>query len=371
MKPIVSFSDTPPPEGLGPKQETAKTVTATRQALNPSAQEADQAHKSLRPKSFSQFIGQTQTCKNLDTFIKAAQARKKPLDHVLLSGPPGLGKTSLAGIIAAEMGGQFRLTSGASINRVGELAAILTNLAPFDVLCIDEIHRLPKAIEEILYPPLEDGKLDLVVGDGPAARTVRLTLSPFTLVAATTRQGLLSRPLRDRFGIHAEVAFYKPSELAEIILQAADAEHTPLSHDMALFLGERSRGTPRIALRLLRRLIDFAMVEGTQQKNGNLKTQKSLNQLGITFAQQALHRLGIDKAGLDTLDRRYLQALSKQFNGGPVGIDTLAAALFEEKQTLEDVVEPFLIQQGFIKRTPQGRVLEKGVLKDLCLENVG
>lgn len=337
-------SATPPTSHRERDWAQAKQKAQRVPTFNPSFAKDDAAEQSLRPLSFNDFVGQRSTIKNLSTFIQAAKTRKKPLDHVLLSGPPGLGKTSLAQIIANEMGGNFRLTSGAAIARVGELAALLTNLGPMDVLCIDEIHRLPKAIEEILYPPLEDGKLDLVVGDGPAARTVRLSLSPFTLVGATTRQGLLSRPLRDRFGIHAPVTFYTPEDLAHILQLASKKIDLALGKEEALFLGQRARGTPRIALRLLRRLHDFVCVHKPSH-------------LSHTFIADCLEDLGIDAAGLDTLDRRYLETLARQFDGGPCGIETLAAALFEERTTLEDMVEPFLIQQGFIKRTPRGRVL--------------
>jgi Holliday junction DNA helicase RuvB len=345
MAPSSSLPSAAPPTSHRERDWAQAAQTAQRApAFNPAFGKDDTAEQSLRPPSFADFVGQRTTTKNLSTFIQAAKARKKPLDHVLLSGPPGLGKTSLAQIISNEMGGGFRLTSGAAIARVGELAALLTNLGPMDVLCIDEIHRLPKAIEEILYPPLEDGKLDLVVGDGPAARTVRLSLSPFTLVGATTRQGLLSRPLRDRFGIHASVTFYTPEDLALILQRASKKRELSLGKEEALFLGQRARGTPRIALRLLRRLHDFVCVHKPPH-------------LSPAFMARCLEDLGIDAAGLDTLDRRYLQTLAQQFDGGPCGIETLAAALFEERTTLEDMVEPFLIQQGFIKRTPRGRVL--------------
>ena len=307
--------------------------------------EHDQKESSLRPSRFEGFIGQSTICRNLKTFIQAACCKGSPLDHVLLAGPPGLGKTTLAQIIAHELGTQFHMTSGAVIARAGELAALLTNLKARDVLFIDEIHRLNKTIEEILYPALEDGKLDLMVGEGPSARSVRLSLAPFTLIGATTRQGLLSRPLRDRFGILGQMNFYDADDLKLILEKAAVKLGVTFGDGAALYLAMRGRGTPRIALRLLRRVSDFALVN-------NVKT------VTPSFLEKALHELGVDHAGLDTLDRRYIHALAHQFGGGPVGIDTLASLLFEEKHTLEDIVEPFLMQQGFIRRTPRGRLLE-------------
>lgn len=315
------------------------------QELAPSFKEnQDRPERALRPLFFREFIGQKELVDNLSTFVRAAKKRNEPLDHVLLSGPPGLGKTSLAHLLANELGVQCHTTSGASIARTGELAALLTNLKPHDVLFVDEIHRLGRHIEEILYPALEDKKLDLMVGEGPAARSVRLQLAPFTLVGATTRQGVLSRPLRDRFGILAQVNFYEDEALALIIANAASRLELPLAEDAALFLAARARGTPRIALRLLRRLQDFAVVQ-------------SVVTCDVAFIQTCLAALGVDHIGLDTLDCKYLKAIYHQFSGGPVGIDTLAAALFEERTTLEDVVEPFLIQRGFLKRTARGRVL--------------
>ena len=314
----------------------------------------DQKEAQLRPLAFEDFIGQAALCRNLKTFIQAAHKKAAPLDHVLLSGPPGLGKTTLGQIIAHTLGTKFHMTSGAVIARSGELAALLTNLAPQDVLFIDEIHRLNKTIEEVLYPALEDGKLDLMVGEGPAARSVRLTLSPFTLVGATTRQGLLSRPLRDRFGIVGQMTFYSPQDLTSILTHAAHKLNTSFNSEAALYLAERARGTPRIALRLLRRVHDFSLVAG----------HATLTQ---PFLEKALGELGIDHEGLDTLDKRYLSYLAHQFAGGPVGIETLSSLLFEEKQTLEDVVEPFLMQKGLIQRTPRGRTLTEAGYRHLNL----
>lgn len=314
----------------------------------------DQREASLRPARMDEFIGQRNICRNLKTFIKAAAHKGAALDHVLLAGPPGLGKTTLAQIIAHELGTRFHMTSGAVIARAGELAALLTNLKERDVLFIDEIHRLNKTIEEVLYPALEDGKLDLMVGEGPAARSVRLSLAPFTLIGATTRQGLLSRPLRDRFGILGQMSFYEPPDLTLILDKAARKLNVTFDEDAALYLANRGRGTPRIVLRLLRRISDFALVQ--QQTT-----------LTVPFLEKTLSALGVDQGGLDALDRRYIHALAHQFGGGPVGIDTLASLLFEEKHTLEDIVEPFLMQQGFIKRTPRGRVLEAAAYDHLGL----
>jgi len=312
--------------------------------LSPEMKDDDHLQKALRPQSFKDFVGQDGVLNNLKTFIKAAKERGKPLDHVLLSGPPGLGKTSLAHLMAHEMNVMCHTTSGASIARSGELAALLTNLKPGDILFIDEIHRLNKTIEEILYPALEDGCLDLMVGEGPGAHSVRLTLSPFTLVGATTRQGLLSRPLRDRFGILGQMSFYTPEALGLILERAASKSDILLEKDAFHYLAQRARGTPRIALRLLRRIHDFALVHKPSF-------------LDEVFVEQCLKALGVDSLGLDSFDQRYVTCLYKNFQGGPVGIDTLAAALFEERTTLEEVIEPFLTQKGFIRRTPRGRVL--------------
>ena len=300
--------------------------------------------RALRPLSFEGFVGQESLCRNLKVFVEAAKTREEALDHVLFFGAPGLGKTTLSQIVAGELGVNFRMTSGPVIARAGDLAALLTNLQRGDVLFIDEIHRLNTAVEEILYPALEDFKLDLMIGEGPSARSVRIDLQPFTLIGATTRSGLLSAPLRDRFGILLNLVFYTASELQTILLKASDKLGLVLAPEAAFELARRARGTPRIALRLLRRIRDFADVEGERQ-------------VGISRVQKSLQLLDVDVEGLDALDRRYLLHLANHFRGGPVGVDTLAAALAEERDTLEELVEPFLIQQGFVQRTSRGRVL--------------
>ncbi len=310
--------------------------------------EEDAAEATLRPQTLADFTGQKASRENLAIFIEAARHRGEALDHVLLHGPPGLGKTTLAQIVARELGVGFRATSGPVIQRAGDLAAILTNLQPRDVLFIDEIHRLQPAIEEILYPAMEDFQLDLIIGEGPAARSVRIDLAPFTLVGATTRAGLLATPLRDRFGIPLRLVFYTPEELELIVSRGA----TKLSFDLtaagAREIARRSRGTPRIAGRLLRRVRDFALV----QKAGAV-TQE--------IADAALLRLEVDRMGLDAMDRRYLRRMAEHHAGGPVGVETLAAALAEARDTLEDVIEPYLIQEGLMLRTSRGRMLgERG-----------
>ena len=299
--------------------------------------------KALRPQTLAEFVGQEQTKANLKVFIDAARNRNEALDHVLLFGPPGLGKTTLAQIVARELGVGFRATSGPVLAKAGDLAAILTNLEPRDVLFIDEIHRLPANVEEILYPAMEDHVLDLIIGDGPSARSIRIDLAPFTLVAATTRAGLLATPLRDRFGIPLRLEFYTPSELQRVLLGAARKMGAPLSEDGAGEIAARSRGTPRVAGRLLRRVRDFAAADGA-----------TLIDKG--HAGRALARLEVDEAGLDSLDRRYMRALIENYGGGPAGVETLAYAIAEARDAVEDVIEPFLLQQGFIQRTPRGRV---------------
>ncbi len=317
--------------------ETARTVT-------PARREEDAAEASLRPQTLAEFVGQKASRENLAIFIEAARARAEALDHVLLHGPPGLGKTTLAQIIARELGVGFRATSGPVIQRAGDLAAILTNLQPRDVLFIDEIHRLQPAIEEILYPAMEDFQLDLIIGEGPAARSVRIDLPPFTLVGATTRAGLLATPLRDRFGIPLRLIFYTPAELELILRRGAEKLGMALTQDGAAEIARRSRGTPRVAGRLLRRVRDFAAVAGAAR-------------VDKATADAALTRLEVDALGLDAMDRRYLLRIAEHHAGGPVGVETLAAALAEARDTLEDVVEPFLIQEGLVLRTSRGRVL--------------
>ena len=299
--------------------------------------------RALRPQTLAEFVGQAPIKANLQIFIDAARGRGESMDHVLLFGPPGLGKTTLAQIIARELGVNFRATSGPVLAKAGDLAAILTNLEANDVLFIDEIHRLPAIVEEILYPAMEDHVLDLVIGEGPSARSIRIDLAPFTLVAATTRAGLLATPLRDRFGIPLRLEFYSPEELTTVLTQAARKMGEDLSLDGAAEIAGRARGTPRVAGRLLRRVRDFAGAEGAPR-------------IDRPVAARALARLEVDEAGLDSLDRRYLRALIEHYGGGPAGAETLAYAIAEARDAVEDVIEPFLMQQGFIQRTPRGRV---------------
>jgi holliday junction DNA helicase RuvB len=301
------------------------------------------ADKALRPQTLAEFVGQKQAKANLSVFIDAARNRGEALDHVLLFGPPGLGKTTLAQIVARELGVGFRATSGPVLAKAGDLAAILTNLEPRDVLFIDEIHRLAANVEEILYPAMEDHVLDLIIGEGPSARSVRIDLAPFTLVAATTRAGLLATPLRDRFGIPIRLEFYTHDELQKVLLGAAVKMGTALSPDGALEIAARARGTPRVAGRLLRRVRDFAAADGAEM-------------IDRKAAASALARLDVDEHGLDTLDRKYLRALIENYGGGPAGVETLAYAIAEARDAVEDVIEPFLMQQGFIQRTPRGRM---------------
>ena len=313
-------------------------------AVSPARQDDDAGEASLRPQRLAEFVGQRAARGNLAVFIEAARARGDALDHVLLHGPPGLGKTTLAQIVARELGVGFRATSGPIIQRAGDLAAILTNLQPRDVLFIDEIHRLQPAIEEVLYPAMEDFQLDLMIGEGPSARSVRIDLPPFTLVGATTRAGLLATPLRDRFGIPLRLVFYTPAELELILKRGAEKLGLALAPDGAAEIARRARGTPRVAGRLLRRVRDFASVDGTDS-------------VDRAAADASLLRLDVDARGLDAMDRRYLRRIAEHHAGGPVGVETLAAALAEARDTLEDVIEPFLIQEGFVLRTSRGRML--------------
>jgi Holliday junction DNA helicase RuvB len=342
----LQLARTPPPN---PPQAEGEGRT-----VSPVRREEDAAEASLRPQTLAEFIGQRASRENLAIFIEAARARGEALDHVLLHGPPGLGKTTLAQIVARELGVGFRATSGPVIQRAGDLAAILTNLQPRDVLFIDEIHRLQPAIEEVLYPAMEDFQLDLIIGEGPAARSVRIDLSPFTLVGATTRAGLLATPLRDRFGIPLRLIFYTPAELELIVTRGATLLNMPLTRDGAEEIARRSRGTPRVAGRLLRRVRDFAAVAGTRS-------------IDRAAADAALTRLEVDRVGLDAMDRRYLRRIAEHHAGGPVGVETLAAALAEARDTLEDVIEPFLIQEGLVLRTSRGRMLGEAGWRHLGL----
>ncbi|MHA1597984.1 MAG: Holliday junction branch migration DNA helicase RuvB [Alphaproteobacteria bacterium] len=304
----------------------------------------DDMDAGLRPQVLDDFVGQRQVCDNLKVFVEAARSRGDAMDHVLFYGPPGLGKTTLAQITARELGVGFRATSGPVISKAGDLAAILTNLQPRDVLFIDEIHRLSPVVEEILYPAMEDFQLDLIIGEGPAARSVRIDLPPFTLVGATTRSGLITTPLRERFGIPMRVVFYEPGELVSIVTRGAGLLGLELTGDGAAEIAKRSRGTPRVAGRLLRRVRDFALVDGSATVDA--KT-----------ADAALNRLDVDAIGLDAMDRRYLTCIADNYGGGPVGVETMAAALSEQRDTIEEVIEPYLIQQGLLMRTPRGRAL--------------
>jgi Holliday junction DNA helicase RuvB len=322
--------------------------------LDQSLKPEDALDTHLRPQRLSEFVGQSKAKQNLSVFIEAAKARKEALDHVLFAGPPGLGKTTLAGIMARELGVNFRATSGPVIAKAGDLAALLTNLEDRDVLFIDEIHRLSPAVEEILYPAMEDYKLDLIIGEGPAARSVQIDLARFTLIGATTRTGLLTSPLRDRFGIPIRLDFYSDDELLDIVQRGSRILQMPITQDGAMEIAKRSRGTPRIAGRLLRRVRDFASVDGTTK-------------VDRAAADKALRLLDVDHVGLDALDHRYLKCIAINFGGGPVGIDTIAASLSEGRDAIEDVVEPYLLQMGFLNRTPRGRLLTHHAFKHLGL----
>lgn len=320
--------------------------------IAPDTQGADEVDSTLRPQRLSDFVGQAQARSNMQVFIEAAKARGEPLDHVLFVGPPGLGKTTLAQIVSKELGVNFRATSGPVITKAGDLAALLTNLEERDVLFIDEIHRLSPAVEEILYPAMEDFQLDLIIGEGPAARSVRIDLARFTLVAATTRIGLLTTPLRDRFGIPIRLNFYTNEELEFIVTRGARLMQVGITKDGAEEIAKRSRGTPRIAGRLLRRVRDFAIV-------------RSGGEITREVADKALEQLEVDAAGMDSLDRRYIGTIAQNFGGGPVGIETIAASLSEPRDAIEEIIEPYLIQQGFIQRTPRGRMLTPRAFKHM------
>ena len=329
-------------------------TTTPRRLVMAERREEDAADSSLRPQRLAEFIGQQQARSNLAVFIEAARTRREALDHVLFVGPPGLGKTTLAQIVARELGVNFRATSGPVIAKAGDLAALLTNLEERDVLFIDEIHRLNPAVEEILYPAMEDFQLDLIIGEGPAARSVKIDLAKFTLVGATTRAGLLTNPLRDRFGIPVRLNFYSESELEEIVNRGARVLGIGMTADGANEIARRARGTPRIAGRLLRRVRDFALVAGA-------------NTVDRAAADRALLELEVDAAGLDAMDRRYLVNIAENYGGGPVGIETIAAALSEPRDAIEEIIEPFLIQKGFIQRTPRGRLLTSNAFRHLGL----
>tara|TARA_B100000579_G_scaffold179847_1_gene146561 strand:+ start:533 stop:1552 length:1020 start_codon:yes stop_codon:yes gene_type:complete len=315
----------------------------------------DDTDRALRPKSLSEFIGQSEARSNLRVFIESARQRNDAMDHTLFFGPPGLGKTTLAQIISRELGVNFKMTSGPVLAKAGDLSAILTNLETNDVLFIDEIHRLNPIVEEILYPALEDFELDLVIGEGPAARTVRIELQPFTLVGATTRLGLLTTPLRDRFGIPIRLQYYSDDELYEIVKLNAEKLGIVADKSGATEIARRARGTPRIAGRLLRRVVDFVLVEGDGVLNKKI-------------ADHALSRLGVDNLGLDSADRRYLKLIAEQYSGGPVGIETICAAISESRDALEEVIEPYLLQMGLIQRTPRGRMLAKNGWRHLGMQ---
>ena len=317
----------------------------------------DVIDRAIRPKLLADYVGQPQVREQMDIFIKAAKLRQDALDHLLIFGPPGLGKTTLANIVANEMGVNIRTTSGPVLEKAGDLAAMLTNLEPHDVLFIDEIHRLSPAIEEVLYPAMEDYQLDIMIGEGPAARSIKLDLPPFTLVGATTRAGSLTSPLRDRFGIVQRLEFYSVEDLTSIVSRSARCFNLELEQQAAFEVARRSRGTPRIANRLLRRVRDYADV-----RNGGI--------ISVDVAKQALSMLDVDDAGFDYLDRKLLSAVIERFDGGPVGLDNLAAAIGEERDTIEDVLEPYLIQQGFLQRTPRGRIATSQTYRHFGLQKL-
>ena len=332
-------------------------IEADRIISSQAKMDEDVIDRAIRPKLLADYVGQPQVREQMDIFIKAAKLRQDALDHLLIFGPPGLGKTTLANIVANEMGVNIRTTSGPVLEKAGDLAAMLTNLEPHDVLFIDEIHRLSPAIEEVLYPAMEDYQLDIMIGEGPAARSIKLDLPPFTLVGATTRAGSLTSPLRDRFGIVQRLEFYSVEDLTSIVARSAGCLNLELEQQAAFEVARRSRGTPRIANRLLRRVRDYADV-----RNGGV--------ISVDVAKQALSMLDIDDAGFDYLDRKLLSAVIERFDGGPVGLDNLAAAIGEERDTIEDVLEPYLIQQGFLQRTPRGRIATSQTYRHFGLQKL-
>ncbi|RZS78202.1 Holliday junction branch migration DNA helicase RuvB [Pigmentiphaga kullae] len=339
------------PDKLSIRDDAPDMRVISPRASSPNEEAIERA---LRPKALDEYVGQRRIREQLEIFIAAARNRQESLDHVLLFGPPGLGKTTLAHIVAREMGVQLRQTSGPVLERPGDLAALLTNLERNDVLFIDEIHRLSPVVEEILYPALEDFQIDILIGEGPAARSVKLDLQPFTLVGATTRAGMLTNPLRDRFGIIARLEFYTADELSSIVTRSAGLLNAAIAEDGAREIARRSRGTPRIANRLLRRVRDYAEVKAGGRITGEV-------------AHAALAMLDVDPAGLDIMDRKLLEAIVYKFDGGPVGLDSLSAAIGEERDTIEDVIEPYLIQHGYVQRTPRGRIATQGTYRHLGL----